>query len=139
MPGGVGGAQSIRTAPYPDWNQQACRAPGGAIPGAEYPHVQCKPTNDMSRKLFVVAYDVREPKRLTAALHAVRGYASGGQKSAYECWLSDTEQRELEAQLSRVLDLGADSIAFFPLELRHPVSTLGIATEPKDPDFYYIG
>lgn len=93
----------------------------------------------MPRKLFIVAYDVRHPKRLAAALRVVKGFASGGQKSAYECWLTDGERVELHSALAGVLDLNVDSVAFFPLELRRPVSTLGAAVEPADPDYFYIG
>lgn len=93
----------------------------------------------MARKLYIVAYDVRKPKRLAAALRVVKGFASGGQKSAYECWLDANERSELHEDLSRVLDLEVDSVAFFPLQLRRPVSTLGAAVAPADPDYFYIG
>lgn len=93
----------------------------------------------MNRQLYVVAYDVREPSRLAAALRVVKNFASGGQKSAYECWLSINERAALQNSLSNVLDLDDDSIAFVPLELRVPVSTLGAAIKPVDPTYFYIG
>lgn len=93
----------------------------------------------MQRRLYVVAYDVRHPKRLAAALRVVKGFASGGQKSAYECWLTEHERKALQEGLDRVVDFDRDSVAFFPLELRHPMSALGTAVVPADPDFYYFG
>ena len=42
----------------------------------------------MSRKLYLVAYDVREPSRLRRALHILKDYAYAGQKSVFECWPS---------------------------------------------------
>jgi len=93
----------------------------------------------MPRKLYVIAYDVRSPKRLAATLRVVRGFSSGGQKSAYECWLSDAEQVELGLLLARVIDRRVDSIAFLPLETRQPVTALGVAVEPADPAFFYFG
>lgn len=93
----------------------------------------------MQRKLYVVAYDVRKPGRLAKALSIVRAYASGGQKSAYECWLSESERQELMSRLSAVLDLAVDSIAFFPLDTRYPMTAMGVAVKPVDPDYYYIG
>lgn len=93
----------------------------------------------MPRELYIVAYDVRAPGRLAAALRVVKGFASGGQKSAYECWLSAGERHELQDRLADVLDLSEDSIAFVPLELRQPVSALGTAIAPRDPAYFYIG
>lgn len=46
----------------------------------------------MARKLYIVAYDVRKPSRLSKALRVVRSFASGGQKSAYECWLDAADR-----------------------------------------------
>lgn len=40
------------------------------------------------RQLFLAAYDVREPKRLQKALHVLRDYTCGGQKSVFECYLT---------------------------------------------------
>lgn len=93
----------------------------------------------MPRKLFVVAYDVRAPKRLSKALKIVRGFASGGQKSAYECWLSAADRSELKALLSHALNLDDDSVALIPLSPRARVSALGIAEAPEDPSYFYIG
>ncbi|HEX7380896.1 MAG TPA: CRISPR-associated endonuclease Cas2 [Nevskiaceae bacterium] len=92
----------------------------------------------MPRKLFLVAYDVREPTRLAKALKIVRGFACGGQKSAYECWLDDADHGELSDRLESALDAREDSIAFVPLSLRQPVTALGVAEPPRDPDYYYI-
>ena len=44
------------------------------------------------RQLHHAAYDVREPSRLAAALQLVRAYATGGQKSVYEIFLTLAEK-----------------------------------------------
>lgn len=93
----------------------------------------------MHRKLYLAAYDVRQPARLPKALRVVKGYASGGQKSAYECWLTFSERGSLQAEIADVLDLTEDSFALIPLAPRRPLITLGVAREPCDPDFFYIG
>jgi len=93
----------------------------------------------MKRKLYIVAYDIRDPSRLAAVLRVVRGFSSGGQKSAYECWLSREEYQALHSELLAIIDADCDCIAFFPLELRHPMSAFGVAVEPTDPEFYYFG
>jgi len=47
------------------------------------------------RDLYLAAYDISAPDRLRAMLYAVKGYATGGQKSVYECFLSQGERQEL--------------------------------------------
>jgi CRISPR-associated protein Cas2 len=49
----------------------------------------------MARSLYLVAYDISDDRLRRRMLRVVRGYASRGQKSALECWLSPTEAREL--------------------------------------------
>lgn len=93
----------------------------------------------MQRKLYVAAYDVRDPERLRLALAVIKGYASGGQKSAYECWLTPSEYRELCTEMAGVLDLSRDTFALVPLEPRKPLVTLGAAVAPVDPDYFYVG
>lgn len=93
----------------------------------------------MPRILYLVAYDVRDPGRLAAALRVVRGFASGGQKSAYECWLDDADHQELEIRLTDVLDLAADRVALMPLSLRVPMTALGAGVLPDDPAYFYLG
>lgn len=92
----------------------------------------------MRRKLYLVAYDVRHPRRLAAAVRVVRGFASGGQKSAYECWLTDAEHVELMSALEDVLDLAQDAVASIPLDPRAPVTVFGKAVPPADPEFFYV-
>ena len=91
------------------------------------------------RQLYIAAYDVSDPKRLAQALHVLRNYATGGQKSVFECFLSSVEKRELIAEVSDVLDLVEDRFFLVRLDPRGKVRTLGIAVKPADPAFYYIG
>lgn len=93
----------------------------------------------MPRKLYLAAYDVREPKRLARALRVIRGFASGGQKSAYECWLTPAEIADLKCSMSDVLDFEEDCFALIPLNPRRPITPLGVAVPPVDPDYYYVG
>lgn len=91
------------------------------------------------RTLFIAAYDITAPDRLRAALKVLRDYSTGGQKSVFECFLSDTEKRELLLQVAAVIDAEEDRFLLMRLELRVKVVTLGIAVAPVDPDFYYVG
>ncbi|ABM61407.1 CRISPR-associated endonuclease Cas2 [Halorhodospira halophila] len=93
----------------------------------------------MRRKLYLAAYDVRCPRRLSRAVRVIKGYASGGQKSAYECWLTPAEHKALHTEMAQVIDPTEDQFALLPLEPRRPLVTLGAAEVPADPDFFYFG
>lgn len=93
----------------------------------------------MPRKLYLAAYDIRCPRRLARAVRVIKGYASGGQKSAYECWLTPAEKAALHQEMAGVIDSNEDQFALLPLEPRRPLVTLGTAEAPADPDFFYFG
>lgn len=91
------------------------------------------------RRLFLAAYDVREPARLRRALRVAKTYACGGQKSAFECWLTEIETEKLLHEMSCVLDHSSDEFALIPLDPRRTPLILGVAVAPADPDFFYFG
>lgn len=91
------------------------------------------------RALYLAAYDVTEPDRLRRALHVVKDFATGGQKSAYECYLSAAERAELLGRMEEVLNVAEDRFALVRLAPGAGVRTLGVAVAPADPDFYYVG
>ena len=90
------------------------------------------------RHLYLAAYDVADPGRLRQALKILRGYASGGQKSVFECFLSDAEKFQLLAQMGDLLDLEEDRFVLVRLDPRAKVRTLGIGIAPNDAAFIYI-
>jgi len=92
----------------------------------------------MPRRLYLAAYDVAHPRRLKLSLELIKGYATGGQKSAYECWLSEGEKSALLHDMALVLEEGEDSFLLIGLDPRSPVQTLGQAETPADPDLFYI-
>lgn len=92
-----------------------------------------------SRKLYLAAYDVASPARLRAALHLVKAHATGGQKSVYECYLSDAEKGDLFADMALVLDEARDRFALITLDGRATVHTIGKAVPPSDPAHLYFG
>ncbi|MEJ2446085.1 MAG: CRISPR-associated endonuclease Cas2 [Exilibacterium sp.] len=93
----------------------------------------------MNRALYLVAYDVRHPKRLRRMLTVLKDYASGGQKSAFECYLSTAERRELLARARQTMDENEDAFLIIRLTDRDAVSTLGIAVKPADELYTYLG
>jgi CRISPR-associated protein Cas2 len=91
------------------------------------------------RALHLIAYDVSHPKRLRRALRAVRGHATGGQKSAHECWLHGAERAALLRRLRQLLHPRADRLLAVRLDPRLPPRGLGTARAPDPPGFRIIG
>lgn len=91
------------------------------------------------RSLFLAAYDVAEPRRLKLALDLIKGHATGGQKSAYECFLNASEEARLLQDIALVLEEDEDSFLLIGLDPRSRVHTLGRAVEPVDPQHFYLG
>ncbi|HWP84880.1 MAG TPA: CRISPR-associated endonuclease Cas2 [Terriglobia bacterium] len=93
----------------------------------------------INRDLYIAAYDIASARRLRMALKLVKGYATGGQKSAYECFLTPSERRCLLRELRAVIEAGEDRILLIRLDPRSRVYTLGIGELPQDPPFFYCG
>ena len=91
------------------------------------------------RTLYIAAYDVSDQRRLREALKLLKGYASGRQKSVFECFLTMAERRELLAGVRSVLDSEEDRFVLLRLDARGKVRTLGKAVEPVDPPWFYVG
>ncbi|HXH04217.1 MAG TPA: CRISPR-associated endonuclease Cas2 [Candidatus Competibacteraceae bacterium] len=92
-----------------------------------------------NRRLHLAAYDIADPGRLREALKLVRAHACGGQKSAYECFLSSDERQALLRDMAALLDPVADRFMLLPLGAVDGIRVLGIAVRPSDPDYYYVG
>lgn len=91
------------------------------------------------RDLYLAAYDIADATRLRHALHAVKGYATGGQKSVFECFLSAGEQGSLLSEVRETVNLDEDAFLLLRLDPRAKVITLGIGVAPADPPFFYHG
>jgi len=92
-----------------------------------------------ARDLYLAAYDVAERRRLSIMLKLVRTYATGGQKSLHELYLTPAERTGLLEDVCHVLDMDADRFMLLRLDPRSRVHTLGLATAPADPDYFYVG
>ncbi len=92
-----------------------------------------------ARDLYLAAYDMSEPRRLAAALKLTRAYATGGQKSVHELFLTPAERTKLVEDMSVLLDLDTDRFLLVKLDPRSRVHTLGKAIAPVDPDYFYVG
>jgi len=93
----------------------------------------------MSRHLYLAAYDIANPKRLHRMLVAVKGYATGGQKSVFECWLNGGEKKEILAASACIMRLSEDRFMLIRLDPRQQPRLLGQAQPASDPAFFYYG
>ena len=91
-----------------------------------------------TRSLYLAAYDVSDPRRLRATLELVKGYATGGQKSVHECFLTAGERARLLRDMAAVLVPAEDSFLLLRLDPRARVLTLGKAIEPTDAPYFYV-
>lgn len=91
------------------------------------------------RQLYLAAYDISHNRRLRKALYVLRSYASGGQKSVFECYLTPTEKSCLLKNISAIIDPEEDRFILLKLSGGSHVQTLGKAVLPQDGSFYYIG
>lgn len=92
-----------------------------------------------NRALHLACYDIACPERLRAALEVSRRFATGGQKSVHECWLTDVERDYLLLLLRRVIDLSEDRVLIVALDPRRDTIPLGAANIPVDRDVIVIG
>lgn len=91
------------------------------------------------RALYLACYDIADDKRLRRALQVLRGYATGGQKSVFECYLNRTERTQLVEAVREVIDPSEDRFLLMRLDARRRVRVLGIGVVPQDPEYFYIG
>lgn len=92
-----------------------------------------------NRQLYLAAYDISSNRRLRKALYVLRNYASGGQKSVFECYLTNTEKAKLLADISLVINPAEDRFILLRLAGAKQVRTLGKAIIPQDGSFFYVG
>lgn len=92
-----------------------------------------------SRSLYLTAYDIADPSRQRASLDLIKGHATGGQKSAYECFLTPAETGHLLRDMALILDEDQDRFLLVGLDPRARVHTLGRAVAPANPNAFYLG
>ena len=91
------------------------------------------------RTLYIAAYDVSDDRRLRAAHRILKAYASGWQKSVFECFLTVAEHQGLLAEVAAVIDPVEDRFVLVRLDMRNTIRVLGRAVAPSDPPLLYVG
>lgn len=92
----------------------------------------------MSRHLYLAAYDIADDRRRVGALKLLRAYATGGQKSVHEVWLTDGDKRDVLADMACILG-NDDRFMLLRLDPRSRPHVIGRGEAPADPDYFYIG
>lgn len=71
----------------------------------------------MSRwpRMFVVCYDIADPKRLRKVYKTCRGYGEHLQYSVFRCVLSELRHAELQGALTQVIEPREDQVMFIDL------------------------
>lgn len=93
----------------------------------------------MKRNLYIIAYDITDERRLNRVRNFLKGYSTGGQKSVYECFLTEGELVYVVRKLETLIFESSDRVHIFQMDGRSRVHTLGIAIQPRDPEYFYIG
>lgn len=91
------------------------------------------------RKLYLAAYDIADDNRLRQGLSILRDYATGGQKSVFECFLTDAEKQELLESMEQLIDPEEDRFFLLRLSQNAKTRTLGGAESPDEKRFFYFG
>lgn len=93
----------------------------------------------MLRHLFLIAYDIASSRRRRIARRLIKGNSVGGQKSLYECWMTQAELQSAMSALRKMIDPVEDRIVVIQLDPRAAVHTRGVGVEPQDGSFFFQG
>jgi len=85
------------------------------------------------RRLVLAAYDISSARRLKRALKLCTAYASGGQKSVHECWVTAGERAALCGGLDKICQAETDAWMVVDLSATPTVFNLGHAHPPAPP------
>lgn len=90
------------------------------------------------RSLFLVAYDIREPKRLRQIHKKLKGFGSALQFSIFQCELSRMERQWMISAISEIIHHGEDRVLVVDIgrrkgRARHAIQILGRQELPPEP------
>lgn len=81
------------------------------------------------RRLYIVTYDISDPKRLRRIFKTMKGFGQHIQLSVFRCDLTGVERMELERSLSAIIHHGEDQVIIVDLGTSmgrgHAVCALG--------------
>ena len=68
---------------------------------------------DTRRSRYLIAYDIADSHRLYKMHKHVEAFAIGGQKSFYECWLTEHEMMKFKQEVNALIDPSDDCVFIF--------------------------
>lgn len=93
----------------------------------------------MDEHLFLVTYDIADPKRLRRVFKLMKGYGEWTQLSVFQCRLTSKRRAEMHATLDEMISQKEDHVLIFDLgvadKVEMKVTSLGktfeaVAREP---------
>ena len=66
------------------------------------------------RVVYIVCYDISDPRRLRKVFRAMKGAGDHLQLSVFLCRLSDRQKARLQAHLREIVDPESDQVLFVP-------------------------
>ena len=78
----------------------------------------------MDEHLYIVAYDIADPRRWRKVFKLMNGYGAWVQLSVFQCRMNRRRQAELVARLDRLIDHGEDHVVLVDVGVAD-------ATEPR--------
>jgi CRISPR-associated protein Cas2 len=72
--------------------------------------------------LYVVAYDIADPRRWRAVFKLMKGYGEWLQLSVFQCRLSERRRAEMGATLDQIIHHEADHVVIMDMGLADGVS-----------------
>jgi len=90
------------------------------------------------RTLYLVAYDIADPRCLARVHRYMLGWKVGGQKSCYECWLTPAEVQAVMTELSQLMAPEEDRVHLFQLDARMQPKRFGVARGAPEQAFIIV-
>ena len=89
----------------------------------------------MARTLYLVAYDVCNPRRLARVTRYFHSYRVAGPPSVPEIWITPAERATIEADMARLLQTEEDRLQLIALDPRMAPRCMGQAESFKATHF----
>lgn len=67
------------------------------------------------RKIYLVTYDIRDPKRLRKVFRTMRNWGDHLQYSVFECQLNDVDLTRLKGELKEIINMANDQVLLIDL------------------------
>ena len=85
----------------------------------------------MPEHLYIVVYDISDPKRWRKVFKVMNGYGAWVQLSVFQCRMSRQRQAELLARLDGLIDHDEDHVVLVDLGVADNVEPVSSASESR--------